>query len=445
MGFSRRSFLLRSGMTAAGLIAFRNWNHSFQVNAAGLDASLASIQSASIPLRDWSGFTVLGETADAYAPVTEAEVVQIVQRCAAQSRQCRVVGRRTSWNVKWYGDPSTVLISSEHLQDLAFDSDAATVTCGPGVLLETLHREAWARGLTLSTSPAPPWVTIGGAVATGSHGSLMAGSLSSSLIGCRIVKADGSVAVIDSRHPDFDAARISMGMLGVMTQLTLQLEPAYRLTLVKQPTATSDWREALLTSGPMSFVHASTRLDSSTLFKVNRAMPGDEPDDRILSGKDAQGHAWISGPAHLVVMDYQPPTPTIAGGEWAVPLDSMSDVLTAFRSIDPWLPDKIWLKKVMGESAWLAGGSDPEKLYVQLGAYHEVLGNQSPQLVLDMVKKIDEIMIPFEGRPHFGKLTSMSPAQLSEVYPELRRFRSVRKRWDPTNMFYTQRLSALFG
>ena len=107
--------------------------------------------------------------------------------------------------------------------------------------------------------------------------------------------------------------------------------------------------------------------------------------------------------------------------------------------------DKIWLKKVMGESAWLAGGSDPEKLYVQLGAYHEVLGNQSPQLVLDMVKKIDEIMIPFEGRPHFGKLTSMSPAQLSEVYPELWRFRSVRKRWDPTNMFYTQRLSALFG
>ena len=445
MGLSRRSFLLRGGMTAAGLIGLRDWNPSFQANAAGLDSRLPSIQSASIPLRDWSGFTVLGGKVDAYAPTTETEVVQIVQRCASQSRQCRVVGRRTSWNVKWYGDPSTVLISSEHLKDFSFDPDTATVTCGPGMLLETLHREAWARGLTLSTAPAPPWVTIGGAVATGSHGSLMAGSLSSSLIGCRIVKSDGSVAVIDSRHPDLDAARISMGMLGVMTQLTLQLEPAYRLTLVQQPTPTSDWREALLNSGPMSFVHASTRRDSSTLFKVNRDLSGDESDDRILSGKDAQGVAWISGPAHLVVMNYQPPTPTIAGGEWAVPLDSMSDVLTAFRSMDFLLPDKIWLKKVMGESAWLAGGSDPEQVYVQLGAYHEVTGSQSPQIVNDMVKAIDGIMAPRGGRPHLAKLTSMSPAQLSEVYPELQRFRSVRKRWDPTDMFYTQRLSALFG
>ena len=445
MDLSRRSFLLRSGMTAAGLIGFRDWNRSFQANAAGLDARLSSIQSASIPLRDWSGFTVLGETVDAYAPTTESEVVQIVQHCAAQSRQCRVVGRRTSWNVKWYGDPRTVLISSEHLQDLVFDSDAATVTCGPGVLLETLHREAWARGLTLSTSPAPPWVTIGGAVATGSHGSLMAGSLSSSLIGCHIVKADGSVEVLDSRHPDLDAARISMGMLGVMTQLTLQLEPAYRLTLVQQPIAVSDWREALVNSGPMSFVHASTRRDSSTLFKVNRAVSADESDDRILSGKDAQGHAWITGPAHLVAMNYQPPTPTIAGGEWAVPLDSMSDVLMVFRSIASLLPDRIWLKKVRGESAWLAGGSDPEKVYVQLGSYHEVTGHQSPQIVVDMVKEIERIMIPFGGRPHFAKLTSMSPAQLSAVHPELQRFHSVRKRWDPANVFYTQRLSALFG
>ena len=250
---------------------------------------------------------------------------------------------------------------------------------------------------------------------------------------------------IDSRHPDLDAARISMGMLGVMTQLTLQLEPAYRLTLVQQPMATFDWREALLNSGPMSFVHASTRRDSSTLFKVNRDLSGDESDDRILSGKDAQGFAWISGPAHLVVMNYQPPTPTIAGGEWAVPLDSMSAVFTAFRSIDSLLPDKIWLKKVMGESALLAGGSDPEQVYVQLGAYHEVTGSQSPQIVNDMVKAIDGIMAPRGGRPHFAKLTSMSPAQLLEVYPELRRFRSVRQRWDPTDMFYTQRLSNLLG
>ena len=123
----------------------------------------------------------------------------------------------------------------------------------------------------------------------------------------------------------------------------------------------------------------------------------------------------------------------------------MSEVFATFQSIDSLLPDKIWLKKVMGESAWLAGGSDPEKVYVQVGVYHEVTGSQSPQIVIDMVKAVDGIMAPRGGRPHFAKLTSMSPAQLSEVYPELQRFRSVRQRWDPTNMFYTQRLSDLLG
>ena len=47
------------------------------------------------------------------------------------------------------------------------------------------------------------------------------------------------------------------GMLGVMTQLTLKLDPAYRLRLVEQSIATADWREALVDSGPMSFIHAS--------------------------------------------------------------------------------------------------------------------------------------------------------------------------------------------
>ena len=65
-----------------------------------------------------------------------------------------------------------------------------------------------------------------------------------------------------------DAARISLGMLGVMTQLTLKLDPAFRLKLVQQPIATDQWRQALLDSGPMSFIHASTTDPTSTLFKV---------------------------------------------------------------------------------------------------------------------------------------------------------------------------------
>ena len=445
MALSRRSFLLRSGLTAAGLIGFGQTGGSFNARASTDNTFLSTVDSVSIPLRDWSGFTVLGESAVVLAPRTEEEVVQIVRRCRSQNRQCRVVGRRTSWNVKWFGDPNTVIVSTVHLDQLSFDRDARTVTCGPGVLLETLHREAWARGLTLSTSPAPPWVTIGGAVSTGSHGSLMGGSVSSSLMSCRLVSGEGTVVVMDAEHPDMDAARISMGMLGVMTQLTLKLDPAYRLTLVQQSIDTADWRQALVNSGPMSFLHASTKDDASTLFKVGPEAVSGPLSDQIVMGEDAQGHTQMSGPAHLVVMNYQPPSPTIAGGEWAVPIELFSEVMTAFQSTDLSLPSMVWLKKVMGETAYLGGGRDPRKMYVQCGAYHDVAGNQSPHIINDMITKIERLMLRFEGRPHFAKLVYMSPENLSKVYPELKRFQSARRRFDPGNIFYTQRLARLFG
>ena len=82
---------------------------------------------------------------------------------------------------------------------------------------------------------------------------------------------------------------------------------------------------------------------------------------------------------------------------------------------------------------------------MQCGAYHEVAGNQNPQVINDMVRKIEKLMIQFEGRPHFAKLVYMSSDEISKVYPELQRFQEARRRFDPANVFYTQRLAKLFG
>ena len=445
MALTRRSFLLRSGITAAGLIGASQWGESINANASSPHAFPASIDTISIPLRDWSGFNVLGESAVVLAPRTETEVAEIVRRCRSQNRKCRVVGNRTSSNVKWYGEPDTVIMSTVHLDALSIDQDAGTVTCGPGLMMERLHREAWSNGLTLSTSPAPPWVTIGGAVATGSHGSLIAGSLATSLLSCRMVIGDGSVVAMNRDHPDFDAVRISMGMMGVMTELTLKLDPAYRLTLVKQPIATANWQQALLDSGPMSFIQASTGGGTSTLFQVQPEKTTGTLSNNVQKGKDAQGHFSMSGPAHLVVMNYQAPSPTIAGGEWAIPIERFQEVMTSFESMDAILPDIVWLKKVKGESAYLAGGNNPEKTYVQFGSYHAVTGNQSPQKVIDMVKRIETLMLRVGGRPHLGKLSYLNPDEMLKVYPELKRFQIARRRFDPDNIFYTKRLAQLFG
>ena len=250
---------------------------------------------------------------------------------------------------------------------------------------------------------------------------------------------------MDMEHQYIDAARISLGMLGVMTQLTLKLDPAYRLKLVEQSIATGDWREALVDSGPMSFIHASPTDPTSTLFKVVKESSLPPLSNDVVTGKDAEGQPWMAGPAHLVVMNFQPPSPTIAGGEWAVPLDLFSDVMKAFQSQDFSLPSKIWLKKVTGESALLASGDDPKKVYVQCGAYHDVVGNQNPQIIVDMVQKIDALMFANGGRPHLAKLIPTTSEQMRQLYPALTQFQEIRRQFDPYNLFYTQRLADLFG
>lgn len=459
MVLTRRAFLRRSGLTAAAVVGLRQMaagasaetlapQPSLLADATGSlnqDDAFGAINSATIPLRDWSGYTNYGDVVDAYAPSSAEEVVELVKTCRRRGQQCRVVGLRTSWSLYWFGQTNDLLISTSNLDQLSFDTEAMTVTCGAGVTLETLHREAWKRGLTLATSPAPPWVTVGGAISTGSHGSIKAGSMSSSLIRCRLVNGHGEIVDLDERHPDFDAVRISLGMLGVLTEMTLQLQKAFSLSLIQEPFATQDWEENLVNRGPMSFLHANLLGESSLLFKVDDAASNDGKSDELIKGTNAAGVAYVQGPAHLVVMNYAPPSPTIAGSEWAVPIEKFQSVLNAFYQDNRLLPAKIWMKKSTGESALLAAGSDPDKLYVQCGCYHPVKGNRDPKIIEQMVKKVEKIMLQHDGRPHFGKLIYLNPSQMRALYPKLDAFQAVRRRMDPDDLFYTKQLKALFG
>ena len=115
MVLSRRSFLLRSGVTAAGLIGCRSWGERLHAKALSGDTIEASIDSISIPLRDWSGFTVFGESAVVLAPRTEAEVVEIRIVVNTSSMSCC---RSEHPEHGWYGDDDTDK-ENRHLDALA--------------------------------------------------------------------------------------------------------------------------------------------------------------------------------------------------------------------------------------------------------------------------------------------------------------------------------------
>lgn len=438
-----------------------------------------------IRMSDWSGFTDFGGTKGVYAPRNEQEVVDLVRYCRDNRMKLRVVGLQTSWNTLWYCEDA--MMSTKYLNNiLDIDVRNKTVTCEPGTTLGQIHRALWERGLTLDTAPAVDWVTIGGSISTGSHGSGPA-SNSSSMIGCRLVTADGNVLEIDERNDLLDAVRISVGALGVLTSITLRVVDRFYVSLRRKRIDTRDWKQ-FLTEGDMSYLLWFPHTEFSVFSRVDKisdpaeaerqaaacsskGFDPNDPDDRKRLGIDITEYAKSIdglanvlpstfparnrflldvffqdiekvGPAYEVLMSFE--SDPIAGGEWAVPIDRWEAAFAELQRETAagrlYLP-VVWLKKVKGESAWLRAADTDS---IQCGIYHSLVAG-TPSHVKEMVSRVERIMLRHGGRPHLGKLIYLSPSDMHTVYPNWNRFNALRKQMDPHGMFWSRLLAETFG
>lgn len=437
-------------------------------------------------LLDWSGFTDFGGEAEVFAPRNESDICSIVRYCRSHNKKLRVVALRTSWSALWYSPD--VMMTANHLKEIKeINPEKHTVTCEPGITLEELHAALWAKGLALETAPAPGWVTLGGALSTGSHGSGTP-SISSSMIGCHLVTADGEVVEIGEDDERLDAVRLSQGMLGVMSTVTLRVVDTFYVKLSQIRIPTKDWKR-FLTEGEMSYLLWFAHTDSSVMARVDIIPnPAEKPVacgpppaiPTLVSGKSSETgtvefiskyigavnevanlHPWtfparsryvmdvffpegeVIGPMHTVLMSFQAIGP-IAGAEWCVPVPRFAGVMADLEkemANGLYLPAPVWLKKVKPETAWLSAADED---CIQCGIYHNV-NPGTPWHVRDMVSRVERLMLRHGGRPHLGKLIYLSPAELKSAYPNWSKFDALRREMDPTGVFWTTRIEERFG
>jgi FAD/FMN-containing dehydrogenase len=437
-----------------------------------------------IPLADWSGFTVYGGTAEVPAPRTEGEVAALVRQCQAQRQKLRVVGLRTSWSALWHCPDA--MMTTSHLNAIKeINVQDRTITCEAGVPLSAVHEALWQKGLTLDTAPGVDWVTVGGAVSTGSHGSGPA-SMSSSVTKARVVTAAGETLEIREGDDRLDALRLSLGLLGVLTTVTLRVAEAFEVSVKRARIPARDW-ERFLSEGEMSYLLWFPHTDSAVFMRVDvlrggprRGTPSakglPEPLLDLLARREGPApdlekyrHAVAElanlipatfparnrylldvfyrdfeavGPAHEMLMSFR--SEPIAGGEWAVPVARFGAAFEELQAEaakgDLWLP-VVWLKKVKGETAWLRAADGD---CVQCGIYHNVIEG-TPSHVKGMVTRVERLMARHGGRPHLGKLIYLPPADLKRLYPNWEKFDALRRQMDPQGMFWSPAVEARFG
>lgn len=362
------------------------------------------------------------------------------------------------------------MMTTKHLDAIQhIDVENRTVTCQTGVTLESLHAALWENGLVLETAPALDWVTVGGAISTGSHGSGPA-SISSSLIGCRLVTSDGDVVEIDEHHAWLDAVRVSLGMMGILSTVTLRVTDAFHVAHKRTRIPTEDWKR-FLSEGEMSYLVWFPHTGLSVLSTVEILPHGAEVAEGTLADDGIEASDYVRGilalgnlrpstfparnryvldvlypdaerigPAHEILMQFR--ADPIAGAEWAVPLSSFDDAFAELQEMAQRLPLPIvWLKKVAGETAWLGSGTEPS---VQCGIYHNLFDG-TPSLVKDMVMQVERVMAGHGGRPHLGKLCYLPPDDLRRLYPRWDDFHDLRREVDSRGMFWTDAIAAQFG
>ncbi|MEA2409449.1 MAG: L-gulono,4-lactone dehydrogenase [Thermoleophilaceae bacterium] len=416
--------------------------------------------------RNWAGDQVC-TPAERVEPRSEEALIEAVAHAPGR---VRVAGSGHSFSDIALTDG--LQVSLAHFDRvLDFDGEGLVRVQG-GIWLHELGIELARRRLAMENLGDVDAQTLAGALATGTHGTGVGfRNLSSRVEGMRLVTADGVHDVSD--RDDLRAAKVSLGALGVATEIQLRCQPLYTLrrTDERKPLSeTLDNLQDLATERErfefFAFPYARWALWRTTeqtddapkppgaierfvndivlengvfgaLCRVGRALPGlIPPIDRLL-GRLAGGGVRIDRSAriyanprlvHFTEMEYA--LPRAAGAE---AVRGVFDLVERER-----LPVLFPLEVRFGapDDAFLSPGAGRDSCYVAVHMYRGM--DFEPYF-----RAVEEIMRGYEGRPHWGKRHFRTAAELSGLYPDWGRFQVVRDRLDPRRAFandYTDRV-----
>ncbi len=177
--------------------------------------------------KNWLG----NQTARAYYHAPRSlEQLRSVVREAAKKGRIRAVGNSFAWSK--LVPTSDTLVSLKHLNRLLdVNHTESTVTIECGMAMKQLTRVTEAYGFTLVSPTIFPRVAIGGALATGSHGTgKNVQTFSDNVVAATVVNANGDVVEIKQSDGDLlDAARVAMGTFGVMYSVTLKVQKTFNV------------------------------------------------------------------------------------------------------------------------------------------------------------------------------------------------------------------------
>jgi alditol oxidase len=437
----KREFLKGSAATAAAMVI-----QGFQTGAANADDA--------IPRVNWAG-NYHYSTNKVLQPTSVVEVQDAVRGVTG----VRALGTRHSFN--GIADSQIAQISTLLLKDVRLDSAAHTVTVGSGIRYGDLAVQLDAKGFALHNMASLPHISVGGACATATHGSGMQnGNLASAVRAIEFVAADGSVHTL-SREKDgerFAGAVVGLGALGIVTHLTLAVQPRFEMTqVVYQDLPFSElehhladimgagYSVSLFTdwqNGRAGELWIKRRVDqggasappplfyNAVLAKKKLHPILDHPAEACTDQLNLVG-PWYERLPHFK-MNFTPSSGQELQTEYFVPFERGYEAIRAVETLRDQITPHLFiteLRAIAADDLWTSMAYRRPSL-----AIHFTWKLES-EAVLNVLPQIEAKLAPFAARPHWAKVFTMNASQIDPLYPRMKDFRALAQTFDPGGKF----------
>jgi alditol oxidase len=363
-----------------------------------------------------------------------------------RSDRLRPLGTRHSFSR--VADTSGVLLSTEYL-DRIVEVGERTVIVEAGIRYGELGRVLARHGMAISNYASLPHISVGGAIATATHGSGVRNqSLASSVAALDLVRADGSLTHFDRTDGGFDGAVVALGALGLVVRVALDVVAEFELHQqvfegLPWPTVEANLHKLLALGYSTSLFTGWTAAGVDQVWVKSTvpiescfgAIPADGPRHPIAGADPAHTTEQLGAPGPSAErlphfrLGFTPSGGDELQSEYAVAREHGVDAVRALRPLGPILAPLLLtseIRAVAADSLWLSPFYERDSVCIHF------TWKSLDAKVHAVLPRIESVLAPFKPRPHWGKLFVQSPAPL---YPRLAEFRALRTSLDPEGVF----------
>ena len=390
------------------------------------------------------------------ASIQTPQTVDEVQQIVAAGLPVRALGTRHSFN-DLPDSPGSLVHLGGMAAEPVLDRDAMTVSASGAIRYGQLAAYLQKQGYALHNMGSLPHISIAGACATATHGSGDRNPcLAAAVSEVEIVGGRGEVVHATRADADFDGMIVALGALGIVTRVTLDIEPTYNVrqdSYIDLEWDTLDEHFDEITGAAYSVslftnwrdrvdqVWLKSRLDDSTFesrveFFGARPQPPDQwatlisPDPNLTQRGGVPG-PWAERLPHFR-LDATPSNGDEMQSEYFVDRRYAREAIRAVRELGAVLAPVLLIgeiRTVAADAMWLSPAYERDCV-----ALHFTWRND-PSAVEAVVTVLEGVLAPYDPRPHWGKVFAADGAWVDRAYPRVAEFRELARRLDPDGQF----------